>query len=98
MVVAPSSYEHAHTSTAMFQMHSLESLWKHTVPTDGKPPIIGCGELSQPGYSVPHLRGPGAFDGMRMPAAPANWYHDAPARLSPPIGFSPLTPSIKSQW
>ena len=69
-VVAPSSYEHAHTSTAMFQMHSLESLWKHTVPADGELPTAGCGVLSQPAYCVPHVRPPGGSDGMRQPAAP----------------------------
>ena len=80
----------------MFQLHLLERLWKHTVPTDGKLPTEGCGVLSQPGYSVPHIRVPGASDGMRTPAAPANWYHDASVRLSPPIGLSLV--ANKSQW
>eukprot|EP00964_Phaeocystis_antarctica_P110687 scaffold75041_cov63-Phaeocystis_antarctica.AAC.3 len=95
VAVVPPSYEHEHTSTLVSWKHSLVRLWKHTLPTIGKPPTVGCGEFSQPGYSVPHLLVPGAWLGMRTPASPANWYHDASARLSPPIGFSPLTPSIK---
>ena len=62
---APPSYEHAHTSTAVVQRHSLLPYSQHTVPAVGAAPTDGWAVLSQPGASVPHLWLPGASVGIR---------------------------------
>ena len=70
MVVAPSSYEHAHTSTSTLRKQSrypAASASKHTVPGVGGAPRNGCAFASQPASVVPHLPEPGATDGIRLP-------------------------------
>ena len=74
VVVAPSSYEHAHTSTSTLEWQSsypAASASKQTVPAVGSAPKAGCAVLSQPGSIVPHVRSPGAAEAMRVPAASA---------------------------
>jgi hypothetical protein len=70
VVVAPLSYEHAHTSTGTLRKqsrYSAASASKHTVPCAGASPRAGCAVASQPASDVPHEPAPGARDGMRLP-------------------------------
>ena len=70
-MVAPLSYEHAHTSTGTLRKqsrYSAASASKHTVPCAGASPRAGCAVASQPASDVPHEPAPGARDGMRLPA------------------------------
>jgi len=55
VVVAPPSYEHAHTSMVVVHWQSLLLEFQHTVPTVTASPIDGCPVLSQPVYFVPHF-------------------------------------------
>ena len=69
-MVAPPSYEHAHTSTDTLRKqsrYSAASASKHTVPRAGASPRPGCAVASQPASVVPHAPTPGARDGMRLP-------------------------------
>ena len=42
VVVAPPSYEHAHTSIAVSQLHSVFPFCQHTLPAIGASPTDGC--------------------------------------------------------
>ena len=68
VVVAPSSYEQAHTCTGVSMKQSWKgpaSLSKHTLPGVGGWPAAGCGVARQPAIWLPPLRHPGATLGMR---------------------------------
>ena len=39
-LVLPPSYEHAHTSIAVCQLHSYDEYWKQTLPAAGAPPTV----------------------------------------------------------
>ena len=80
VVVAPPSYEHAHTSTSVWRKQSLNparSASKHTVPAIGSSPTAGWLVDSHPVFCVPHARSPGGDDAIRDPAAPSKTYQPA---------------------
>ena len=77
--VSPSSYEHAHVSTAVVEKHATLSKSQQTVLGFGASPMDGCGVRSQPAACVPHIC-PGGSLCMRTPASPLKRNHEALAR------------------
>ena len=93
-MVAPPSYEHAHTSTGTLRKqsrYSAASASKHTVPCAGASPRAGCAVASQPASDVPHEPAPGARDGMRLPVPIV--YQSASRR-----SHSPGLPASATLW
>ena len=93
-MVAPPSYEHAHTSTDTLRKqsrYSAASASKHTVPCAGASPRAGCAVASQPASVVPHEPAPGARDGMRLPVPIV--YQSASRR-----SHSPGLPAAGTLW
>lgn len=85
-MLAPASYEHAHTRILIFSEHALpaddvpgvEAIWKHTRASISGCPIAGCGVASHPAMMAPQLGAPGVLTGMCVPAADPKRYQVAP--------------------
>ena len=97
VVVAPTSYEHAQTSTRVSRKQSWNgpaSRSKHTVPEVGGSPMAGWGVASQPPICVPQARSPGATADMRYPAAPVKRYHGASSTTAAETPLAAIRSSV----